>query len=230
MQQNSRRKHPSRYPQGDFDIQKLLGNIVNEEEDRGEVRLSYDNLSKEKQQKLAKVFSDLSIKESDLDEDEKKVIHELHDLVSKHPDYHKMSPDEFFDLLKLKQEDKDALHEEIKAMTAQAERDLQDVNIVDIVPEAKDTLAQTLQGLGKAFEEDPSLRQDFDQWIQNVKAKVGDDFKGMESLSDAEFVSLAIPPERLQTVIQTSIPSLGFLSGKNADDVDPRDIFLLRPK
>lgn len=84
----------------------------------------------------------------------KKVIHELHDLVSKHPDYHKMSPDEFFDLLKLKQEDKDALHEEIKAMTAQAERDLQDVNIVDIVPEAKDTLAQTLQGLGKAFEED----------------------------------------------------------------------------
>ena len=125
---------------------------MNEEEDRGEVRLSYDNLSKEKQQKLAKVFSDLSIKESDLDEDEKKVIHELHDLVSKHPDYHKMSPDEFFDLLKLKQEDKDALHEEIKAMTAQAERDLQDVNIVDIVPEAKDTLAQTLQGLGKAFE------------------------------------------------------------------------------
>lgn len=203
---------------------------MNEEEDRGEVRLSYDNLSKENQKKLAKVFSDLSIQDSDLDEDEKKVIHELHDLVSKHPDYRKMSPDEFFDLLKLKQEDRDALHEEIRAMTAQAERDLQDVNIMDIVPDAKETLLQTLQGFGKAFEENPSLRKDFDAWMQKVKGKVGDDFKGMESLSDAEFASLAVPPERLQAVIRESIPSLGSLSGKNSEDIDPRDLFLSKPK
>lgn len=203
---------------------------MNEEEDRGEVRLSYDNLSKDNQKKLAKVFSDLSIQDSDLDEDEKKVIHELHDLVSKHPDYRKMSPDEFFDLLKLKQEDRDALHEEIRAMTAQAERDLQDVNIMDIVPDAKETLLQTLQGFAKAFEEDPSLREDFDAWMQKVKGKVGDDFKGMESLSDAEFASLAVPPERLQAVIRESIPLLGSLSEKNSEDVDPRDLFLSKPK
>ena len=54
---------------------------------------------------------------------------------------------------------------------------------------------------------DPSLQKDVDEWMKQVRGRVGDDMRLMEALSDEEFVAIATPPPRLRSALKEVMSS-----------------------
>lgn len=211
----------------DINMQELFKDEQPEETERGRIDFKIDNLSEKGKKAFAKVIDDLSVREDELDEEESEVIKDLYNRLSAHPNFKDMSPEEVLDVLQLNKEDRKQVDDALQSMISKAEKDLEQVNLMDIFPGIKDSLTTFTSAIQKAVQMDPSLQNDLEDWIKSAKSKVGEDLKGMESLSDEEFSSIALPPERLRNAMKQFMKTPSRLEDVNLDVTNPRDLFVV---
>ena len=209
-------------------MQTPFHNTHPDEEGKGFIDFKMDDLSDRGKEVLSKVIQDLSIDESDLSEDESKFIKDLHGVLSMHPNFKNMSPEDVLDVLHLKKEDRKQVDDTLQAVLSKAEKDLSQVNLAEIFPGIPDSVSSLVSAIQNAIKSDPSLQADLDAWMQSAKSKIGEDLKGMESLSDEEFSSIALPPERLRNAMLPFMKTPSRLEDINLDvGTDPSKLFVV---
>ena len=180
--------------------------------------MNFDHLDPKARASLIKAYSILS-EEEVTSEEEEKDIREFEDILRRHPNYENMSPDQLMDILDLKPDTKRALQAELEEMVKKAEASLAEIDIRSLFPESESSASELMKGIQAVLTRDPSLQKDVDAWMMQVRGRVGEDMRLMETLSDEEFVSIATPPPRLREALREVMSSdLPMLAG-NGDVV-----------
>mgnify|MGYP003262719013 CR=1 FL=1 len=208
MPQNVHREklqHSSLYPQTAPSFDNSDADEISEDHDeRGNITFDFSRFDSKTRSALSKAYSILSCDKTT--EEEQKDINDILDVLQLHPNFEHMSPDQLLDVMDLKPETREAVNTELKRMVEEAEECLKDVSIQNILPESQVAEAEFVKGMNTVLAKDPSLKSDANEWIQNMKARVGDDLSRMETLSDEEFAALATPPPRLRAALKEVLP------------------------
>lgn len=229
--QKKRIRRPTRVPPtGEGRMMNLFKQMYEEQEKKGTIDLKLDGMSDEGKRSLSKAMSYLSLKESDLEEDEMKVMREMNQLLSSNPKYKNLSPEELIDALNLTEEDKDAVQKGLKQMLNSAEEELSKVDMREMFPDLESSYDDLLSSIYSAVKSDPTLHQDLRSWMNSVKAKLGDDMKGMEGLSDEEFAEIALPPERLRKAMHQYTATSNRLGDLNLTAQSVKELFRMQSK
>ena len=145
-----------------------------------------------------------------------------------HPNFKNMSPDDVLDMLQLKKEDRKQVDDALQSILSKAEKDLSQVDLTEIFPGIQDSVTSLVSALQNAVKADPSLQTELDEWMKSARSKVGEDLKGMESLSDEEFSTIALPPERLRNAMIPFMKPPSRLEDVNLDvGMDPNKLFVV---
>ena len=199
-----------------------------EDAGKGFIDFKMDELSDRGREALSKVIQDLRIDESELDENDSKMIKDLYGVLSMHPNFKNMSPDDVLDMLQLKKEDRKQVDDALQSILSKAEKDLSQVDLTEIFPGIQDSVTSLVSALQNAVKADPSLQTELDEWMKSARSKVGEDLKGMESLSDEEFSTIALPPERLRNAMIPFMKPPSRLEDVNLDvGMDPNKLFVV---
>ena len=150
-----------------------------EDAGKGFIDFKMDELSDRGREALSKVIQDLSIDESELDENDSKMIKDLYGVLSMHPNFKNMSPDDVLDMLQLKKEDRKQVDDALQSILSKAEKDLSQVDLTEIFPGIQDSVTSLVSALQNAVKADPSLQTELDEWMKSARSKVGEDLKGM---------------------------------------------------
>lgn len=195
-------------------IQKASGNSSS----RGNITLDFDHLDPKSRAALSRAYSILSEEEA-ASEEEEKDLKEFEDILRRHPNYENLSPEQLMDILSLKPETKRALKAELDEMVNQAEASLAEIDIRSLFPDSESSASELMQGIQAALARDPSLQKDVDEWMKQVRGRVGEDMRLMETLSDEEFVAIATPPPRLREALKEVMSSPLPMLDSNGDVV-----------
>ena len=133
------------------------------------------------------------------------------------------------DYLHLGAEDKKVVQEDIQKSIDKVEHDLEAVDLQSLLPDAEESLGDFMSAIDKAVSADPSLSKEVDEWMRRAQSHLGNDLKGMESLSDEEFAKIALPPLRLRNAMKSFLPDKNRMGDLNLNATDDsRDLFVLK--
>lgn len=189
-----------------FESDSNLNETLGTSNGRGNITLDFDHLDPKARASLLKAYSILSEEEIESEEEEKD-IKEFEGILRRHPNYENMSPEQLMDVLDLKPETKRALQAELDEMVNQAEASLAEIDIRSLFPDSESSASELMKSIQAVIARDPSLQKDVDEWMKQVRGRVGDDMRLMEALSDEEFVAIATPPPRLRSALKEVMSS-----------------------
>lgn len=189
-----------------FESDSSLNKTLGPGNGRGNITLDFDHLDPKARASLLKAYSILSEEEIESEEEEKD-IKEFEDILRRHPNYENMSPEQLMDVLDLKPETKRALQAELDEMVNQAEASLAEIDIRSLFPDSESSASELMKSIQAVIARDPSLQKEVDEWMKQVRGRVGDDMRLMEALSDEEFVTIATPPPRLRSALKEVMSS-----------------------
>lgn len=178
---------------------------------------------------LSKALTDFGMNDKPKNGFEEMMMKEFDSFLDGHPETNEMSPEELMDYLHLSAEDKKVVQEDIQKSIDKVEHDLEAVDLQSLLPDAEESLGDFMSAIDKAVSADPSLSKEVDEWMRRAQSHLGNDLKGMESLSDEEFAKIALPPLRLRNAMKSFLPDKNRMGDLNLNATDDsRDLFMLK--
>lgn len=209
--------------------ERVINELYNDTIRKGERIVDVSKMDPKAGSVVTKALSDFGMTERPKNGFEEMFMKEFNSFLDTHPETNEMSPEELMDFMQLNAEDKKFVQEDIQKSIDKVEQELETVDLQSLLPGAEESIGDFMSAIDKAVSADPSLSKDVDEWMKGVQSKLGNDMKGMESLSDEEFTKIVLPPLRIRNAMKPFLPEKNRMGDVNLNaENDSRDMFVLK--